>query len=678
MIPSREIYWNIAYGWLVYPLSALVLLVLGYGLYRRYRVWQRAATPITIDRWRWRLASVLSAALGQGRVVRSPFAGTMHLLLYCGFVMLFLGTLMIAVQEDLRVPFLAGSFYLYYSLILDIFGGLAIIGLLGLAARRYLQRPANLDSGPDDALSLGLLGLSLLTGYIVEGLRIGVTELGAHEEWAVWSPVGLGVARVLAGLGMSAASMIWWHRLLWWLHMGISLSFLATFGWSKMSHVFLAQANVFFRSSHPFGSPRTITDFSKPAAVGAGRFADLTFKQRLSADACIHAGRCQENCPAYISGKPLNPKRLLVNLQAISARARADGQAEQADLLKEALNEEGVWACTTCGACSYHCPVLVEPLDVIMDQRRRLVMGEGRLPETAQMAMLNLQKRGHPWTGTKFTRTDWMNHQPVRKLVDLQQGEQVEVLFWVGCAGALVERNIRVTQSMARLLHEAGVRFAVLGDEEMCTGDPARRMGNEFLFQQLARKNIRTLNSYGVRRIVTACPHCFNTLKNEYPQLGGTYEVVHHAEYLSELVRLGRLRPSKVSDERVTYHDPCYLGRYNGIYQPPRDVVAAVPGTVQLEMPRCREKSFCCGAGGGHAFIEERSGQRINHLRSLEAVGTGATVLASACPFCLQMFEEGLKAVGGNGKMRALDIAEVLELGLVKERQEVLQQTESA
>jgi len=471
---------------------------------------------------------------------------------------------------------------------------------------------------------------------------------------------------------MSTASMMGWHRVVWWLHMGISLSFLATFGWSKMSHVFLAQANAFFRSSRPLGSLRTITDFSKPAAVGAGRFADLTFQQRLGADTCIHAGRCQESCPAYISGKPLNPKRLMMNLQTISARARADGQAEQADLFEEALSEDGVWACTTCGACSYHCPVLVEPLDIIMDQRRRLVMGEGRLPETAQMAMMNLQKRGHPWVGTKFTRTDWMSNQPVRRLCDFQEGEQVEVLFWVGCAGALVERNIRVTQSVARLLHEAGVRFAVLGDEELCTGDPARRMGNEFLFQQLARKNIKTLNSYGVRRIITSCPHCFNMLKNEYPALGGTYEVVHHAEYLAELIRLGRLRPSKALDEGVTYHDPCYLGRYNGVYQAPRDVVAAVPGALLLEMSRCRQKSFCCGAGGGHAFMEERSGQRLNHLRSLEAVGTGATVLASACPFCLQMFEEGLKAVASQEGIRALDIAEVLELGVLEERKAVV------
>ncbi len=660
MTATREIYWNIANGWLVYPLMLVVFGLLAFGFWRRWRVWACGAPEDWRPAWRARLRALAAYGLGQARVVRSPFAGTMHLLLYAGFVTLFIGTLLIAVQEDLRVHFLYGDFYRFYSLILDLFGVVALVGLAGLAWRRYGRRPAALDSHADDALTLAGLAVILVTGYLIEGLRMGVTEVSVNPDLARWSPVGLLTARALLGLGVPLDAFPPLHRGLWWFHAILVFAWLGYWAWSKMSHVFLAPANAFLRPQRPFGALRPIADFKDPAQLGLETFANLSFRERLSADTCIHAGRCQDSCPAYVSGKPLNPKALTVNLQRLAARAR-DGQAAEAEaavLTEQALSEEGVWACTTCGACNYHCPVLVEPMDAIAGMRRNLVLAKGKVPPTAQAALLNIQKRGHPWAGTKLTRTDWMEGLGVPLLADKPDAE---VLFWVGCSGALVERNVRTTRAMAGLLQQAGVNFAVLGDEETCTGDPARRLGNEFLYQQQARKNLKTFGAYNVKKVVATCPHCFHTLRNEYPMLGGDLEVVHHTEFLAELVAQGRLQPAQVTAQTVTYHDPCYLGRYNRVYDPPRDVVSALGGVRQVEMPRCREKGFCCGAGGGHAFMEEQGGLRINYLRSQEALDTGADVLVSACPFCLQMFDEGVKAVGGEGRMQTLDVAELLE-----------------
>ncbi len=663
MQPTREIYWNIGpWGLLVYPLMLAVAAALAYQFWRRWRVWRRGGLPEDprLD-WRRRLRLLAAYGLGQARVVRSPFAGTMHLLLYAGFVTLFLGTLMIAVQEDLRVHFLYGGFYLFYSLILDLFGVVALVGLAGLAWRRYIQRPLNLDNRPDDAITLAVLAVVLVTGYVVEALRIGATELYQNPDWARWSPIGSGLAQLLLGIGLPLDGFRPLHRAFWWGHALLVFAWLGYWAWSKMAHVFLAPANAFFRPDRPFGVPRLVTDFKDPRQLGLETFGSLNFRQRLSADTCIHAGRCQENCPAHVSGKPLNPKSLIVNLQHLSAEARNGGaeRAEAASLIDQALSEDGVWACTTCGACSFHCPVMIEPMDAIMEMRRNLVMAKAKIPDTAGMALLNLQKRGHPWVGTKFSRTDWAEGMNIPRLAD---HPEAEVLFWVGCTGALVERNVKTTQAMARLLQQAGVDFAILGDEETCTGDPARRLGNEFLYQAQARKNVKTLGAYQVKKIVATCPHCFHNLKNEYPALGGSYEVVHHSEFLAELVREGRLQPTEALNQTITYHDPCYLGRYNQVYDQPRDVVGALPGATRVEMPRCRDKGFCCGAGGGHAFMEEKGGQRINYIRSTEALDTGADVLASSCPFCLQMFEEGVKSVGGETRtMQTLDIAELLE-----------------
>ncbi|HEY7495453.1 MAG TPA: (Fe-S)-binding protein, partial [Candidatus Tectomicrobia bacterium] len=343
-----------------------------------------------------------------------------------------------------------------------------------------------------------------------------------------------------------------------------------------------------------------------------------------------------------------------------TAKAVLAGEADPYQgvaMIGDIITEDVLWSCTTCRACEENCPVSIEHVDTIVDMRRNLVLEQGRMPDTAEAALRSLEQRGHPWRGTQETRTGWTTGLDVPTLAD---NPEAEYLFWVGCTGALVDRNIQVTRALAKVLRAAGVSFAILGDEETCTGDPARRLGNEYLYQMLAQQNIETLKTYQVRKIVTHCPHCFNTLKNEYPQFGGQFEVLHHSQLIAQLLQEGRLTPTQALTEKVTFHDACYLGRHNDVFAEPRQVLQAIPG-VQMQEMRCNQrKGLCCGAGGGHAFMEVNIGRRVNHIRTEQAIETGAAVVATGCPFCMQMFEDGIKAKGAEETMRVRDLAELI------------------
>ena len=335
------------------------------------------------------------------------------------------------------------------------------------------------------------------------------------------------------------------------------------------------------------------------------------------------------------------------------------GPSKEHPLIGEAITEEAIWDCVSCGACMQECPVLVEHVPTIIDVRRHLVLEESKVPETAMDAMLSMEQRGHPWRGTQFSRTDWAEGLGVKTLAE---HPEAEVLFWVGCTPALEQRSQGVARSMAKVLKRAGVDFAILGEEERCTGDPARRMGSEYLYQTLAQQNIETLKSYNVKQVVTTCPHCFNTMKNEYPQLGGDFEVMHYTQFVDQLIQERRLKPIATVNGSVAYHDSCFLGRHNGIYDQPRRIAKSIPGLELVEMePRCRERGFCCGAGGGHMWLEESGkGQRINHMRTDHFLETNATTVGVSCPFCLQMLTEGIEARGEKGKREAKDLLELL------------------
>ena len=677
MEPTREIYGNIVGGEVVYLFMIVSFGLLGWALYQRFRLWQQGRPEQRFDVLVERLKTMLIHGLGQRKTLRESTPGLLHFLMYSGFIVLFIGTLMVAVQEDMGLVFLVGPFYLFFSLTLDVFGLLCFVGVAGLTYRRYVVQPTGLDNRREDLIILLWFLAVLGSGFVVEGARIGGTELGPHPDWALWSPVGALIAVVFSGLGVGEAQFLFWHRLWWWTHMIITFGFLTYIGYSKLSHLVFSPLNILLHKSRPRGALAPIVNLDKAlegdeeamanVRFGAAKLSDFTWKQLLDLDACTRCGRCQDNCPAWLSGKPLSPKFVILDLQehmnatAKAVLAGAEVPYGNGAMIGDVITEDVLWSCTTCGACEEHCPVSIEHIDTIVDMRRNLVLEQGKLPDTAEAALRSLEQRGHPWRGTQETRTSWTEGLDVPTIAD---NPAAEYLFWVGCTGALVDRNIQVTKALVKILLQAGVSFAILGEEETCTGDPARRLGNEYLFQMLAQQNIETLKSHQVRKIVTHCPHCFNTLRNEYPQFGGNFEVLHHSQLITQLIETGRLAPSKAFPETVTFHDACYLGRHNSVFAEPRQTLNAIPGVQLQEMRWNQRKGLCCGAGGGHAFMEVNIGRRVNHIRTEQAIDTGASVVATGCPFCMQMFEDGIKAKGVEETMRVHDIAELIAQSL--------------
>jgi Fe-S oxidoreductase len=433
---------------------------------------------------------------------------------------------------------------------------------------------------------------------------------------------------------------------------------------SKHLHPIFSIPNLAFRSLNPKGTLRTI-DLNKPETFGVAKIQDYSWKQLMDLYSCTICGRCHTSCPAQLSGKALSPRELLLNLEEHLIEAgpallknktgsTTPPEKTESSLIGKVVSEDAIWACTTCRACQEVCPVSNEHIDKIIDLRRHLIMVAQS--ETARDPLKNLRVRGHPWRGTSHARTDWAEDLDI-KIVG--EDNAIDVLYWVGCTEALEDRSLAVAQAVAKLMKKAGVNFGILGEEEMCCGDPARRLGAEHLFQMLATSNIQLLQSYNIRKIVTACPHCFNTLKNEYPQFGGNFEVVHHTQFIADLIKSGRLPIKKEIKAAVTYQEPCYLGRYNDIYQAPRDIIQKIPGAALVEMKLNRKDSFCCGGGGGRMWLEEKTGQRISEMRLDQALETRAQILTTACPFCLQMFEDAAKEKAVSESLKIMDLAEL-------------------
>lgn len=442
----------------------------------------------------------------------------------------------------------------------------------------------------------------------------------------------------------------------WWGHLLIILTFLTVIPQGKHLHLITLVPNVFLQKRRHRGALAAI-DIEQADHLGASLVEHLTWKDHLDAFACMECGRCVEACPAHTTGKELDPRRLHTDLRHQLARdSQPAGAAKFPKLVGEVFSEDFLWQCLTCGACVEACPAANDHIDKIVEMRRHLAMEEARVPGTTGEALRSLEARGHPFRGAGFSRTAWTSGANVRILDD---GARADWLLWTGCASALNERNHAPLRALVRLLAGAGIDVAILGDAEACTGDPARRIGNEYLFQTLAQQNIGTLNRFAVGKIVTPCPHCYNTMKNEYPQFGGRYEVWHHTQLLARLVEEGRIAPKTAMTEVLTFHDPCYLGRHNGEYEAPRRLLASIPGARAVEMAQCRERGFCCGAGGGLYWVEDRVGQRVSHVRTHHAVATGAQVVATACPFCLLMLEDGATATSSS--IRPMDVAELVD-----------------
>ncbi|MBN2104694.1 (Fe-S)-binding protein [bacterium] len=653
--PTREIYWNIQGHDLIYLFFGLAMAVFCYGLYRRIRLWKLGQPEDRSGHIIKRIWGVLKDALGQMSVMRETTPGIMHVMIFSGFVVLFIGTLLVFLQADFSIQILFGQFYLWFSLILDLFGLIFIFGILFALFRRYILRPDRLNIILDDAIILPLLLIIGVTGFLLEGLRIAVKD----PQWAEWSPVGYWIA---GWLNLEQAEGI--HRILWWGHMALSLIFIAYIPFSKLFHVLMSPTNMYLKSFKPRGELSTI-DIENSETFGVSDINEFTWKQLLDLDACTHCGRCQDQCPAYNSDKPLSPKKIILDLQRhltkrgpeLIRAKKAGTEPEPGVIAGNAVTEDEIWACTTCMACQEHCPVAIEHVQKIVDLRRSLVLMDSQFPQELNLVFKGLETNANPWNMGSASRADWLEGLNVPTAADKSDADY---LWFVGCAGAFDDKARATSEAFARILNKAGVSYAVLGVDEQCCGDPARRSGNEYVFQMLAQANIEMFQAVKFKKIVTACPHCFNVLRNEYPQFGGRFEVIHHTELILELIRDGKLEIKSSGLTSASYHDSCYLGRYHDIYQAPRDIMKKITGGELKEMKRHHDKSFCCGGGGARFFMEETIGSRINHLRIQEAADAGIQCLSVACPFCLTMLQDAVKEKELDGSIKVKEIAQLV------------------
>ena len=668
----------------------VALAVFGVFLTRRVQYVLVGQPEERHDRLGARAGGFVVYVLGQKKLFKEP-VGIVHFVIFWGFIVIAFGTLQIVGEglwEGFSLPVL-GAWTGFY-LVLDVLMVLVLVAIVVAVIYRYVVRPPRLEASLEAAVILALIFGLVAAALVYSGLACAVD--GA-DKYAL-APVTSALAAAFGDGGSETALQVFW-----WAHLVLLLAFLVYIPLSKHLHLIMCPVNEFFRNLRPRGGqvrPLDLEDESLEE-YGVSRIDGFTRWQLLDLYACAECGRCQDHCPAWLSGKPLSPKLLMTKLKdhlnevgpelrraaAVNRKGdKAEGAAEGAagagsataqtatpevadppSMIGDVIAEDELWACTTCWSCQEQCPVQNEHVNKVIDMRRALVLDLGEFPQEAQLACRNVEKNGNPWGIGAHTRGDWAKGMDVAAL---DPDAPPEYLYWVGCAGAFDDRAVKVSQALVSLLSQAGVSFAILGPDETCCGDPMRRIGNEYLFQMLARQNVETMNEAGVQKIVASCPHCLNTLRNEYPAFGGHYEVVHHTELLADLLKSGRLKlaatgaPSAGVTARVAYHDSCYLGRYQEQYEAPRDVLAAVPGISLLEPKRTRAKSLCCGAGGGRMWMEEEAGHRVNELRVGQLLETSPQVIGVNCPYCLTMMEDGLGSVAPDRGVRVLDLAEIL------------------
>jgi Fe-S oxidoreductase len=670
----REVFGNIPTGLKIAFYTVIpVLLVLGAVLFsQRVKNWQRGAPDrraTTRKNLPQRMADFRAGVYMQ-TLLRDPAAGIMHSMIYFSFLVLLAVTTVLEIDHQLPedLKFLHGRTYQAYAFVGDAAGLVFLGGLAWAVVRRYGQRPyrIRIKTKPEHALILGVFVAIGVTGYAAEAFRIALAGRPAYEEWSF-------VGYPLSGLVDGWGNLGGWHQAMWITHVISFIVFLVILPVTMIRHMFTSPLNMYLKDrERPKGAMRPMPDLMETEleSFGASTVEDFTWKQLLDTDACTMCGRCTAVCPAQATGKPLDPREIVLKTGEVMA-ATGDPKVTpplgvdhditiDADRVFERITSEEVWACTTCKACDENCPVNIEILDKILDMRRYLSLMESDFPTELGNAYRSMENSSNPWGLAQGERAAWAEGIDVDvPIVDGTEPLDHEYLYWVGCAGSFDDKNRKVTQSMAKLLTRAGIDFAILGPSELCTGDPARRSGNEYIFQMLAQQNVETLNGMGVKKIVTQCPHCFNTLQNEYPQLGGAYEVVHHSQLLEWLIEQGRLDLSGARlDERVVYHDSCYLGRHNDVYMAPRNVIGSLGGIDVVEADRNGTKGMCCGAGGARMWMEEHVGKQVNVERSQELLATGAERIATACPFCYVMIDDGVKGEGvDEDEVKVADIA---------------------
>jgi Fe-S oxidoreductase len=654
--------------------AALLVASLGTFTYlMRDRVALLAAVQPSarFDRWGERWKGVLTQFVGQKRILSPGYigAGLMHALIFWGFLAVAINSIHFVgggFVSGFHLPFFGPASWpgRAYVVVRDLFE-LAVVAMVLVAAfRRAVLKPKRLTPSWDAVLILSMIGLLMVTDLSMAAAETAIH--GASGGYA--SPAGRWLAPLFGGMAVGRVETVF--TICWWLHLGVLLGFLVYLPVSKHFHVVTSLPSVLFRRLDTGSLP--MIDLESSEHFGITGFKDMRWKDVLDVYSCTECGRCQAACPAYATGKPLNPKKINEDMRAVMVPALpfligrkqpAEGQALPI-LPSQTIADDVLWSCTTCRACEEACPLFIEFIDRIVGMRRKLVLEDSSFPPELTAAYRNLEKAGNPWGQSAAARGDWADGLDIPLMAD-NPGE-VEYLLWVGCAGAYDDRGKKVARATAGILKQAGVKFAALGPEETCTGDPARRTGNEYLYQMLAQQNVETLNNYKVKKIVAQCPHCFNALLNEYPQLGGHYEVIHHTDVIARLIADGRITMNQAAaGETVTFHDSCYLGRHNGVYDAPRHALSSA-GLNIIEMPRNRENGFCCGAGGGRMWMEEHLGTKVNKNRVDEAAATNAGLVASACPFCMTMLADGVNETGRAESLKVMDVAQIVESRMVR------------
>ncbi len=670
MSPVSATYWGIPGYAIFWVLFAVAFGLFAWRLRFLFRLMRLGKPQNRFDHIGQRIKNMLVEVVPQWcnlkTVTRKDIAGIGHALLFWGFSLFLLSYIIfigLAGGLGLASVIEETTFEIVFFSILDIAGIMVVLALVLAVIRRYIVRPPRLEPSGEAAIILVLVFFLMLANVAVVGFGYA-----AHDINASWPPLGSALAGYLSGTGLAQGTLEGVYQGVWWLHYIVIIGFMVYIPRSKHLHILASPINAFFK---PLG-PKVQLDpipLEEAESFGAAKIQDFKWKDLLDLYSCAVCGRCHANCPAQLSGKTLSPREVVLNLKEHLLETGPELLAGKTSdksktMIGDVVTEEEIWACTTCGACQEECPVNIEHIRKIIELRRNLVLTQGKMPESAQLMLGNMQSRGHPWAGVQSLRLrgDWTSGLDIKILAE---GDKAKTLFWVGCTGALVERNVEATLAMTRVLKAAGVDFAVLGDAETCCGDPARRAGYEFQFQIMAEQNIETFKQHGIKEIVTTCPHCYNTLKNEYPSYGGKFKVVHYSQLIAELIRQGKLKLNQELSSKLTYHDPCYLGRYNGVYQEPRQVLKAVPKVDLKEMERSKKKSFCCGGGGGLMWIEEQPGTtKVNHMRVEDVLKTGADTVVTACPYCLQMFEESIEHKEIKDSLKAKDLAEIVEAAM--------------
>ncbi|MCP4792853.1 MAG: 4Fe-4S dicluster domain-containing protein [Actinomycetia bacterium] len=671
---TREVFGNIPDALKVTFYTVIpVLIVYGAVLFaNRMKNWERGAPDnrSTNAHNAKRRFSDFRAGVYMQTLLREPAAGLMHSLIYFPFLILLAVTTVLEVNHQVpeALKFLHGDVYRAYTLVGDIAGVLFLVGVAWALLRRFGPRRfrpyrIRIKTRPEHAAGLVVFATIGITGFGAEAFRIAATAAdhgGEFPSAETWSIIGYPLAQAVDSIDFFAGSVHGWHQAWWIVHVLAFMAFLALLPITMLRHMFTSPLNMYLRDrDRPKGAMKPLPNLMETEleSFGVSTIEEFTWKQLLDTDSCTMCGRCTAVCPAHATGKPLDPREIVLKTGEVMAATGTpvvsppigtDAELTvPANWMFDRITSEELWACTSCRACDENCPVNIEILDKILDMRRYLSLMESDFPTELGAAYRSMENSGNPWGLSQSDRTEWVGDLEGIEVIDGGDPFEAEYLYWVGCAGSFDDKNKKVSRAMAQLMQRAGVSFSILGPSEMCTGDPARRSGNEYIFQMLAMQNVETLNGMGVRKIVTQCPHCFNTLANEYPQMGGHYEVVHHSQLLEWLVEQGRLDLSEARlDERLVYHDSCYLGRHNDVYLAPRRVVGSIGGIKLVEAERSGTKGMCCGAGGGRMWMEEDIGKNINVDRSQELLATGATRIATACPFCYVMIDDGVKGEG--------------------------------